>query len=86
MTIEQLRRAKDAEPFRPFDICTVDGQQIRVGHPECMMVPPKAERTFVVAHDDLTYQVIDLLLVSTLDFGNARQRGNSRPPRNGAGR
>jgi len=78
MTIEQLRRAKDAKPFQPFDICTADGQRIPVWHPEFLFVPPRAERTFVVAHQDLTYQVIDLLLDSTLDFGDGRAKRNGK--------
>ena len=78
MTIEQLRRAKNNRPFRPFDVRMADGQRIRVGHPEVLLVPPKAERTFVVAHNDETYQIIDLLLVATLGFGGARGRRNGR--------
>ena len=74
MTLEQLRRAKDARPFEAFEICTADGQRIGVDHPEFLFVPPTAQRTFVVACEDGTYQVIDLLLVSTLNFRNGSGR------------
>lgn len=74
MTIAQLRDAYQAEPFRPFEICLADGQRIRVPSTEFLLVPPKASRTFVVARDPEHYQVIDLLLVTTLDFGNGRGR------------
>ncbi len=74
MTIEQLRRAKEGRPFQHFDICIADGQRIRVPHPEFLFIPPRAERTFVVAYGDETYQVVGLLLVTTLDFGNRKPK------------
>lgn len=79
MTLEQLMRAKEAQPFEPFEICTADGQRIPVPHPDSLFVPPNDQRTFVVAHDDGTVQVVDLLLGSTLTLGNGRRR--RRKPR-----
>lgn len=83
MTIAQLRRAKDRLPFSAFDIRIADGQRIRIPHPEFLYIPPKAERTFIVSYEDGTVQVIDLLLVTTLDFDTGRTSGNGRPRRNG---
>jgi hypothetical protein len=80
MTIEQLRKAIQANPFRPFDILTGDGRRFHVPHPEFIAMSPKAERTFVVfgrAGED--YTVLDLLLVVGLDFktrnGQRRKAG-----------
>jgi hypothetical protein len=37
-------------------------------------MPPKASRAFVVFHTPEAYQIIDLLLVASLDFMNGRAR------------
>ena len=81
MTIEQLRKAVQANPFRPFDILTGDGRKFHVPHPEFIAMSPKAERNFVVfgrgSGED--YTVLDLLLVVGLDFktrnGHRRKAG-----------
>lgn len=74
MTIEQLRIAVRHEPFKPFVICLADGRQFRVPHPECIMIPPKASRTFVVASRGEDYRIIDLLLVTSIDYTNGKTR------------
>lgn len=70
MTVEQLQEAHRAQPFQPFDVCLADGRQLRVPHPEFLLMPPGSKRTFVVALSPDIYKVIDLLLVTSLDFGN----------------
>ncbi len=77
MTIDQLREARQARPFQPFTSCLADGREIKVSHPEFLLAPPGASRTFVVATSSETYKVIDLLLVTSLDFdgdGKGRRR------------
>lgn len=78
MTIERLRGALRAEPFRPFTILVTDGRTYRVAHPDFLLVSPKAERTFVVydegSNDPEDYLVLDLLLVTGLEFGNGAGR------------
>ncbi len=77
MTIDQLREAHQARPFKPFTICLADGREIKVPHPEFLLAPPGASRTFVVATSSETYKVIELLLVTSLDFdggGKGRRR------------
>ncbi len=78
MTIEQLRNAARAQPFKPFTICLGDGRQLFVGHPEFITIPPTASRTFVVAEPDENYRIIDLLLVTSLDFTNGKPRKRKR--------
>lgn len=77
MTVEQLRAAREAVPFKPFTIRLADGQAIDVPHPEFLMVTPIASRTFVVATSAESYRVIDLLLVTSLDFGAHRRRNGA---------
>ena len=72
MTIDQIRKATRAQPFRPFTVCLADGRQMRVRHPECIMIPPEASRTFIVAQEGEDYTIIDLLLVTSLDFKNGK--------------
>lgn len=74
MTVEQLRKAVHTEPFKPFTILMANGTRYRIGHPEVIMVAPKAERTFVVSEDEETYTVLDLFLVAGLEFGNGTAR------------
>jgi len=70
MTLEQLRKATKSEPFQPFTISLTDGRRFRVPHPEFVWIPPEAARTFHVAGRGEDYRVIDLLLVTSIDFGN----------------
>ncbi len=74
MTIEQIRKAHQARPFKPFTIRTGDGREYRVRHPEFLLVPPSA-RTIAVADTEGTVELIDLLLVTSLHFADGRSRG-----------
>ena len=67
MTIEQLRNAYSAQPFRPFIIHLADGREIPVRHREFMMAVPSG-RTVVVCQPDDTLNIIDLLLVTDLEI------------------
>lgn len=83
MTMEQLRKAVHADPFQPFTICLADGRQFRVNHPELVLAPRDANRTFVVAQRGEDYSVLDLLLVTSLDLIKPAKRhrkgGNGKP-------
>lgn len=67
MTIEQLHAAYHARPFRPFVMHLADGREIAVHSPEYMMTVPSG-RTVVIAQPDDTVNIIDLLLVTDLEF------------------
>jgi hypothetical protein len=67
MTIEQLRAADTAKPFRPFVIHLADGREIPVQHPEFILTVPSG-RTIVVCQPDDTLNIIDLLLVTDLEI------------------
>lgn len=78
MTIEQLRAAYQAQPFKPFTLHLADGREIPVQHREFMMTVPSG-RTIVVAQPDDAVNIIDLLLVTDLEFkpqknGSAKRR------------
>jgi hypothetical protein len=67
MTIEQLRAAYQAQPFRPFSIHLADGREVPVLHREFMMTVPSG-RTMIVCQPDDTVNIIDLLLITDLEF------------------
>lgn len=68
MTIEKIREAYDAEPFQPFTIHLANGRHIHVAHREFMASAPSG-RTIVVYQQDDTHNVIDVMLISDLEFG-----------------
>ena len=76
MTIDQLRKAHSARPFKPFTLIAGDGTHYQVSHPEMLAMSPKAERTFIVytgpREDD--YSVLDLLLITAIQFGSGPKR------------
>jgi hypothetical protein len=67
MTIERLHEVFQAQPFRPFVIHSADGRQIPVLHREFMASVPTG-RTIVVMQPDESVNIIDLLLVTDLEF------------------
>ena len=66
MTIEQLRQMHQARPFRPFRVHMADGRHLDVQHPEFLAHTP-AGRTVMIAQPDERFEVIDLLLVTSLE-------------------
>jgi hypothetical protein len=67
MTIERLRAAYYAKPFQPFVINMADGRQIPVLSPEFMAFS-QSGRTVLVEGPNETFHVLDLLLVTGLEF------------------
>jgi hypothetical protein len=83
MTIEQVRRLYNAQPFQPFLIHLADGREVPVVHRDFIMAVPSG-RILVVAMPDDTVDLIDLLLVTDIEVmpnGNGsprRKRGRRR--------
>jgi hypothetical protein len=67
VTIEQIRSLYTAAPFVPFVIHLADGRNVPVLHREFIMAVPSG-RTIVVCQPDDTVNIIDLLLVTDLEF------------------
>lgn len=63
MTIEQIRKSYDAQPFQPFVIHLADGREIPVSSREFMMTAPNG-RTIAVYQADSTANFIGLLLIT----------------------
>jgi hypothetical protein len=79
MTIEQLRAAYSAQPFRPFVMHLADGRAIPVLHREFILTVPSG-RTIVVCQPDDTLNIVDLLLVTDLEI-RATANGSSKRKR-----
>ena len=77
MTIEQLKNAYQAQPFRPFVIHLADGRQIPVRSREFILSSPSG-RTIVVYQPDETMNIIDLLLITDLEFKSATNGAGKR--------
>ena len=80
MTIEQLRNAYQAKPFHAFVLHLADGREIPVKHPDFIIASPSG-RTIIVYQPDDSFNIIDLLLVTDLEFkprnGTTRKRGRT---------
>lgn len=71
MTIEQLSVVHHAQPFQPFRIHMADGRSVDVNHPDFLSRSP-AGRTIVVHQRDETFEIIDMLLVASIETLNGR--------------
>jgi hypothetical protein len=67
MTLEQFIAAHGARPFRPFTLHTADGRSYHVPHPE-FVSRSRSGRTIVVADENDASVIVDLLLVTAIDF------------------
>lgn len=79
MTIDELRNAHLAQPFKPFTLELADGQKVPVPHPEFMTSAPKS-RSVAVYTPRGAHKIIDLLMVVAIEFrnGQRRPRGGGR--------
>jgi hypothetical protein len=64
--IEELKKAKDQRPFRPFRIRMADGREIEVRHPDAVAWGGEHSRlvTYISPADD--WEEIDVALVTSL--------------------
>jgi hypothetical protein len=79
MTIEQLRHAHQAQPFQPFSLHLADGKQLDVPHRE-FLSHSESGRTVIVHERGEAWNVVDLLLVTRLEFSPARAAGQNGGP------
>ncbi len=66
MTIERLRQIHQARPIRPFVIHLADGRHFRVNHPGFLAQSPSGRTAILYGSND-AFEVIDLLLVTTVE-------------------
>jgi hypothetical protein len=71
MTIEQIKKLYDAQPFRPFVIHLADGREVPVAHRDFIATVPSG-RILAVSVDDDAFDLIDLLLVTDVVVQSGR--------------
>jgi hypothetical protein len=63
MTIQEIQRLRQEQPFRPFRVLTADGRTYDVLHPEFLAQSPSGRLIMIGLPDDSTV-TLDLLLVA----------------------
>lgn len=76
MTIERMQSAYNQQPFKPFVIHLADGREIPVISREFIMATPSG-RTVIVGQPDDSFNIIDLLLVTDLEFKEIKSGNGS---------
>jgi hypothetical protein len=78
MTVDQIRKVHQAKPFQPFRIHLADSRAIDVTHPELLAVNEPGRTIIVVTGDESLYEVVDLLLVTSLEVLNGHAKSRKR--------
>ncbi len=83
MTADRIRSAIKAEPFRPFTLHVSDGRSFRVPHPEYVALSPQGRIVIVFepvaqGQDESPMSILDLLHVTSVDFGEHNGTANPR--------
>ena len=63
MSPGEIRSALSSKPFKPFTVYSADQRSFEVPHPEFAYVHPKG-RWVMITHDDGSFDVLDMLLVT----------------------
>ena len=80
MTTAELSKLHTARPFQRFSIRLGDGQSLEVAHSEMLSYAPRS-RTAVVFRPAGSFEIIDLLLVTSLEVHAGRN--GKQPQRHG---
>lgn len=76
MTIEELRNVYNAQPFKPFVMHLADGRKIPVRHREFIAAAPSGRTVTVYQANDVS-NIVDLLLVTDIEFESRSGRGRN---------
>ena len=71
MNAQQIRQLHRAQPFKPFRLRLADGNEYNVKHPEFLMIT-RSGRTIVLATSDDAVEIIDALLVASIQVANGQ--------------
>lgn len=70
MTIQQLRAAHRATPFKPFSVDMADGRSFHVPHPDFLSMSPTG-RTVIIYEENEEFSILDLLLMTEIKSTSA---------------
>ena len=68
MTIQQLRAALQASPFRPFTIRMADGRSFDIPHPDFLLLSPGGRTAFAYRSEE-DFSIVDVMLMTEIEFG-----------------
>ena len=71
MTIERLRNARSATPFRPFTIHLADGRSFPGPHPDFISQSPAGRTIIVFGQGEEEFSILDSLLVTEIEMHRA---------------
>ena len=81
MTIQQLRAAYPATPFRPFTLHVADGRSFPVPHPDFLSLSPTG-RTIILYQEGEDFSILELLLMTEIQMNQpVATRPNLAPRR-----
>ncbi len=72
MTIDRLKERLRAQPFDPFRIHLADGRHLDDKHPDFIAYSPGGRTAAVYSEED-TFEIVDLLLVTSLKILNSKK-------------
>jgi hypothetical protein len=67
MTIQQLRAASRATPFRPFTVHMADGRAFPVPHTDLLSMSPTG-RTVIIYQEYEDFSILELLLMTEIEM------------------
>jgi hypothetical protein len=76
MTVQQIRAALRAVPFRPFHIHMADGRSFHIPHPDFLLLTPTGRTAFACQEDD-EFSIVDLLLMTEIEFSKTTAQSSS---------
>jgi hypothetical protein len=79
MRTEQLRDMLRAQPFRPFTIYLPEGRAVQVVHHDFALLSPDG-RTLVAYGPDSSFDVIDVMLIASIQVGPLPPGPATAPP------
>ena len=73
MTAQEFRSVFEALPFRPFTVHLADGREVAIRHQDYALLSPTG-RTLIVYEDDDSFQVLDLMLATSVQVNGKRPK------------
>ncbi len=77
MIAEHIRKLQAASPFEPYTVCTSDGKELFVKHPDYLLITPGNETVFVYS-DEIHYSIVAVGNITRLVSGAAKKRARKR--------
>lgn len=86
MTLQQLRAADRATPFKPSTVYLADGRSIHAPHPDFLSMSPTG-RAVIIDEPNDSFSILDLLLMIEIEAssGSPARPVSRRPARSGRG-